>query len=598
MVLLAPEAGRRRGFTLVELLVVLAILVLLFGLLFAPMMTSLDLAREGQARAEMQNTARYAMEEIRRTIGNAVYVMPLEIVEPVSVPGMAYANLSKVTLASPQRGVTGVLMSPLQPATRPNVATGVEWLEAVRFVVHPRSGRMVRFDDDAATQALYPPGTTKSISLPSSGTMYEPVLEDPFVLYRQVGVWYLDPAISDYRFGSFDASGNFLSNEPISENALTFGDGYDIRCTGSVCDGCGARFAGFRRYDLPCLACAAPNPGYTYLFDGVRFVPHGTAGEQLAARTDGTVYTARRGGWTGPNHHLQQPYQPSGQLSPRKLEPRIRVYRFDSNLGANGAYDTANPKYDTYRAVPDDTSASPQLTITWDREAGGVKFGRLFRQAITLTDTNGDVSVATQDDEATITPIRPTGSTIVPIGYRIDPNPAAIILPDTVKVRVVANLSAGGIRWFDLVRTDQYEQDEIGLWQFAVRRSAPPPNWAPWLPDDWAIDMDILFNNRAVTGPPGVAKFAAMGLSVDDVDIYIQYRARRNTDLFSASPTGRDDIVAVDYHTRNVIDVTLTVGEYVDYMEDVDGNKAPPAPPPIAEQAALHDTVAVRNAGR
>lgn len=595
MVRLAREVGQRRGFTLVELLVVLAILVLLFGLLFAPMMTSLDLAREGQARAEMQNTARYAMEEVRRTIGNAVYVMPLDVVEPTSAANMAYADLSTVTVASPRRNVSGMLTSPLQPQTQPNAATGGGWLEAIRFIVHPRSGRIVRFDDDPATQALYPPGTTKPISQPSSGTMYEPALEDPFVLYRQVGVWYLDPATGTNRFGSFDVAGSFIPNEPISENALTFGDGYDVQCTGSVCDNCGARFAGFRRYDLSCLACGAPTPGYTYLFDGVRFLPQRVAGEELAKRPNGTVYSARWPAWTGSGYYDPNlPYDDCPQLFPRKLDPRVLVYRFDSGIPG---YDTSDPEYDSY-AVPPAYRGNPQLVASWDVNAGAVKFGRFYRQIITLTDTNGNVSVATQDDEATITPIRPAGSTIVPTGYRIEPDPVAIILPTTVKVRVVANLTGGGMQWFDLVQTDQYQQNQIGTWQFGVRRSLPPASWAPWLPDDWAVEMDILFNDRAIVGPPGVAKFAAMGLSVDSVDVYIGYWARRNADLYSATPTGRDDRVCVDYHTRNVLDVTLTVGEYVDYMEDVDGNKAVPAPPPITQQAALHDTVAVRNAGR
>ena len=164
VVRLAREVGRRRGFTLVELLVVLAILVLLLGLLFAPMMTGLDMARAGQSRARMQDTARYAMEEIRRTVGNAVYVVPLDIVQPASAaPGLGYASLSTVTVVSPRRSVTGVLASPLQPATRPNASTGVSWLEAVRFIVHPQSGRIVRFDDDAATRSVpAPPSRSRS----------------------------------------------------------------------------------------------------------------------------------------------------------------------------------------------------------------------------------------------------------------------------------------------------------------------------------------------------------------------------------------------------------------------------------------------------
>jgi prepilin-type N-terminal cleavage/methylation domain-containing protein len=49
---------RRAGFTLVEVLVVLAILVILFGLLFAPMMAGMDMATQGRIQARLQDTAR------------------------------------------------------------------------------------------------------------------------------------------------------------------------------------------------------------------------------------------------------------------------------------------------------------------------------------------------------------------------------------------------------------------------------------------------------------------------------------------------------------------------------------------------------------
>jgi hypothetical protein len=46
------------------------------------------------------------------------------------------------------------------------------------------------------------------------------------------------------------------------------------------------------------------------------------------------------------------------------------------------------------------------------------------------------------------------------------------------------------------------------------------------------------------------------------------------------------------------MDVSVTLSEFVDYIEDANGNYVLPAPPPKPQQAALHDTIVVRNAGR
>jgi len=172
-----------------------------------------------------------------------------------------------------------------------------------------------------------------------------------------------------------------------------------------------------------------------------------------------------------------------------------------------------------------------------------------------------------------------------------------------VKVRAIATLTDGTWRRVDYVQTDQTEQSQIGDWQFAVQRALPPAAWESWVPENWALGMDVLFNDLAGTGPPGPAKFAqALGRplsDIQDVQLYIQYWARRNADIHSgANATARDDLVRVDYNTRNLLDVSFTLSQFVDYSEDANGSYVLPAPPPKIQQAALHDTIAVRNVGR
>jgi len=604
------EARQRSGFTLVELLVVLAILVLLFGLLFAPMMTSLDMAREGQVRARMQDTVRQTMEDVQRTVSNAVHVLPLREVRPAAAPALSYVDTSQLAVIVPN---AGSLTGPLQPPVRPDPSAGTQWMRAVRYVVHPRSGRIVRNDDVGVNFATYPPGTTAplSASQPSSGVSYIPEVDDPFVLYRQVGILREVPRAQAeygfgdrwYRFGSLveqpTGSGTyvFYSNRPETENALSQASGCDVPCTGSVCDSCGVRYPGFREYSANCPACSAA-VGYTYLFDGVRFAPQHAANEQLQPLRDGTVYRAEHGGWTGYAHSDVTVAAP--QLFPRLLDPRITVYRYNSTTGGytDLQYDSFSPGL----------RGTPQLDVRWDADNGSVEFGRFFLQTITLTDTGGAVNVATATDQAAMLPLEsepgvPPGRTLVPNGYQVTPAPTAIILPDTVQVRAIVTFTDGTQRQVDYVRTSQTEQSQIGAQQFAVKRALPPSAWESWVPENWALSMDVLFSEFPGTGPPGPAKFAQDAgrpvTDVRDVQLYIGYSARRNADIHSgASATARDDLVRVDYSTRNVMDVSFTLAEFVDYTEDANGNYVLPAPPPKPQQAALHDTIAVRNAGR
>ncbi len=63
-----------RGFTLVELLVVLAITAILLGLIFGPMIQGFNLTNRARVQVLAQDTARAAMEIFQRDIANGVFV--------------------------------------------------------------------------------------------------------------------------------------------------------------------------------------------------------------------------------------------------------------------------------------------------------------------------------------------------------------------------------------------------------------------------------------------------------------------------------------------------------------------------------------------
>lgn len=63
-----------RGFTLIEILVVMAISIILVGLVLAPVVQSFNMTRRAQAMVDAQDSARTAMEQISRELGQAMYV--------------------------------------------------------------------------------------------------------------------------------------------------------------------------------------------------------------------------------------------------------------------------------------------------------------------------------------------------------------------------------------------------------------------------------------------------------------------------------------------------------------------------------------------
>ena len=96
----------RGGFTLVEVLVVMAIMVILFGMLFVPLSSSIDMARAGQSRVQMQQQLQMAMQLINRGISGAQYILLPEYIPIENTPGDTaddtyLINYSNITFQPP-----------------------------------------------------------------------------------------------------------------------------------------------------------------------------------------------------------------------------------------------------------------------------------------------------------------------------------------------------------------------------------------------------------------------------------------------------------------------------------------------------------------
>lgn len=97
-----------RGFTLMELLVVMAISVILMYLVLAPVYKSFTLTRSAQAMVDSQDAARMALQGISRELGQAMYVYDNSSVQIT-------ANVTDMPGSAPADAETPIMLPVAQP---------------------------------------------------------------------------------------------------------------------------------------------------------------------------------------------------------------------------------------------------------------------------------------------------------------------------------------------------------------------------------------------------------------------------------------------------------------------------------------------------
>jgi len=530
--LFTTEGRGRGGFTLVEVLVVLAILVILFGLLFAPMMAGMDMASQGRIQSRLQDVARQAAEDVRRELLEAVYVYP-----PPSylVGGTSVTDYSEIAFVPADTDAAGNVITP----RRPRVFTygGHSEYLVVRYCVKP-------------------PDT-------SSGRVYDET--NPFVLMRQEGLYRWNAALGRYVFGSVDTTdGTFYAGRALSENSLTPREDYDIPATTTICLDDNTMHVGY----VP----ECPNDNSTnlvYLHDDVKFQPERVMGEALAARENNTFFEARHGNWMGRPNNGSVVLTASLPQSESELHPRLLLYRWNGSSYNNIALDT-------YNSVP------ARQVLRWNSATGTVQLGDWRTVRVTVTnpaatlatgeyyslDIEGDTYNASGSGTQTqpVAPIYPKpptqwGEPAAPIGYRINPEYSdgaggtAKVVPGSVRVRWTSTFqgSVGPAQVAQFTPVQEVSQADLGRLEFS---EFMPANQL------WA---EARLNRY---DPPGPQQFdPTVRSSLDQMWIEITYYYRRNFD-----PTDyRDDVVYADYSTGDIINITLIPQRYLELQPYRDG---------------------------
>lgn len=533
----------RRGFTLVEVLVVLAILVILFGLLFAPMMAGIDMTATGRSLARLQDTVRLTAEQMRRELANAVYVYPPPTFTTLSGPVTDYSQLIFVPAAVDAQGQP---LTPRQPRTFTNASGHTEFL-VTRYYVKP-------------------PSTTAS-----DGFVMGYDENNPFVLVRQQGLYRLNDATGRYDFGSEDVAGNFVVGQAMSENSLTPTELYDIPASSTVCLDCGQMEVG---YVDTCPACSSTN--LVYLHDNVKFSPERITGEALAASENNTMYAARHGNWMGMvnNGTVALGSEALNAHAP-ELQPRLVDYRWDGSGYNLIALDSFTP------------GIRSNLKLRWNSATGKVQVGEWRTVVVHVANANTDPGAAfypltidgtdSYDNSgngpasptAPLVPIYPNAPTgwnepRMPIAYRIEPERsdssgvAAKVVPQSTRVMALTTGSADAKRgqWTRVIG------QAVNLDTFEYSENLPSEQ----------NEATLEFSRYK---PPSPDLFSDS--TIQNFDLQITYFYRRNFDATSY----RDDVIFADYSTGEIINILLIPQRYNELQVYKDGAPNLVVPPDL-----------------
>lgn len=587
----------------------LAILVILFAMLFAPMIASLDMVTAGQSKVTMQNAARTALKEMRREISNAMYIYPvpgLELKGPDGLLGTAddvrIPNPSQIVFVGPARTSTGELAEPLAPRT-----------DASGQIVATRL-RVALLDDTR------PYGRT-----------------NPFVLVREEG-YYERQEDATRVWWQFT---NVTPANPV-RNVLSPREGYDIPVGRSICLAAGCSTHIHEGYVTECPDCGGSD--IMYVHSNVHFYPERVSGETLQASANHTLYRSRYAAWAGffNRGHVEindlmpaSASDPLMDLGESELDPRIVML---------------NPTdWSVVRDSWDGTDSSNTIA-TWDSNRGVVQVGATTARWVSFTDPNVAVTPgqyyelqvqnerpdqsATDSDQYDengtlstargwdLVPVYPSlgmllcpscgtthdpnlynvgdpcpdcsgtlistaqpGDPAAPIAYRLDPTMAGVyepakIVPDSVRVVVWGTDTAGNFYQTAYSETSVTDQAEIGAEQFALVLS------------DHDRRAEVRFNEL---NPPSPRMLRHAGINVASFGVYIQYYYRRN---FDPSAPENDYVLKVDYSTQEIMNLRLALQRYIEPEAAPSNPDALIIPPDASpDRVSLQDQVQVRNLG-
>ena len=166
-----PYARTRRAFTLIEILIVIALSAVLFALLLVPLVNGIKYARQAQSLTAAQDAARITRERIERELGSAVYVF-----DNTSHPFQLAAGKS---YAAGDDQFTNFL--DLDVPLKPDTSVGGSYATAVAHAYNAKLDFVLPKLNDKGNPI--DPTTQEPISIGTSGTTSSPIISDPSQIF-------------------------------------------------------------------------------------------------------------------------------------------------------------------------------------------------------------------------------------------------------------------------------------------------------------------------------------------------------------------------------------------------------------------------------
>jgi|GEM_PF-2269842 len=202
----------RRAFTLIEIMVALAIFMLLLVIILVPLNMGMNLLHLGKAKADVQSASQQVIDQMRGDLTRAIYVYPNASIYSVTgnenAPKYPYGDISQIDEVANPPGTTNTNPVPVEPYFKGDPCAGGFDPETDRVENLARIDMLMPAMDNGSILKPIVPGTylvTYYARRRDVDKAYHPI-DNPILLFRAQVPFRGDPTNPDLPIGADGAA--------------------------------------------------------------------------------------------------------------------------------------------------------------------------------------------------------------------------------------------------------------------------------------------------------------------------------------------------------------------------------------------------------